>query len=211
MCQSVTAVIAAAGMSRRMGAFKPLLPFRGATVIEWTVRTALSWGAQRIFLVLGHRGAELARRFQAQAEVTPVFNPAYRTGDMFSSVWLGLDQAVLYGGAVFLMPGDVPAVDRRTGLRLRTELAKPGTLWVRPIWRGRGGHPVLLSPAAAIQVLRYQGPDGLRGALRSLPEPPGEIPGGPEIHMDLDTPEDYRLLRQREGEGENATVWNEAT
>ncbi len=209
MARHVSAVIAAAGLSSRMGAFKPLLPFRGATVAEWAVRSAQAWGARQIYLVLGFRGQEIARRFQGQATVIPVWNLKYRESDMFLSIRLGLERAAPLGGSVFLLPGDLPAVDEQTGRRLLEALERTEALWGRPVWQGRGGHPVLLSSQAAALVRNYQGPDGLRGALRSLPEPPLEVPGGPEIRMDLDTPEDYQALRQREGDKQYAAVRNE--
>ena len=202
------AVIAAAGLSSRMGAFKPLLPFRGKTVVECTVDSALSWGAELVLLVVGHRGAEIAERFSGNSGVEVLFNRDYAESDMFTSMRIGLAFAEKADKAVFLLPGDIPAVGQKTGMKLYTGLQKNRALWARPVYQGRGGHPVLLSPLAVRLVMHYAGKDGLRGALRSLPEPPLELSAGPQIHMDLDTPENYEMLRYWEGENCDAAIWN---
>ncbi|MGB8510146.1 MAG: NTP transferase domain-containing protein, partial [Pyrinomonadaceae bacterium] len=56
---AVAAIILAAGRSRRMGAFKPLLPFGGRTVVEACIENLRAAGVAEIVVVLGHRAAEL--------------------------------------------------------------------------------------------------------------------------------------------------------
>lgn len=41
---------------------------------------------------------------------------------------------------------------------------------VTPSYRGKGGHPVLISNDAVEEILRYDGQEGLRGALRQMEE-----------------------------------------
>ncbi|RMI19354.1 MAG: hypothetical protein D6681_03025, partial [Calditrichaeota bacterium] len=51
----VTAIILAAGFSRRMkGTNKLLLPFRGKTVLETTVETVLEIPFREVVVVTGH-------------------------------------------------------------------------------------------------------------------------------------------------------------
>ena len=59
----ICALILAAGLSRRMGEFKPLLPLGGTTVIENTVEAALSGGAESTVVVTGYRGDEAVKAF----------------------------------------------------------------------------------------------------------------------------------------------------
>ncbi|MGH9945077.1 MAG: nucleotidyltransferase family protein, partial [Pyrinomonadaceae bacterium] len=58
----LSAVLLAAGRSRRMGAFKPLLPFGDRTVAEVCVDNLRAAGVAEIVVVLGHRAAELQAR-----------------------------------------------------------------------------------------------------------------------------------------------------
>lgn len=55
----VNGLILAAGLSRRMGEFKPLMRFGGKTLIECTVESMLCAGVSQVVLVLGYRGEEI--------------------------------------------------------------------------------------------------------------------------------------------------------
>ncbi|HEX5834800.1 MAG TPA: NTP transferase domain-containing protein, partial [Pyrinomonadaceae bacterium] len=60
----VAAVILAAGRSKRMGAFKPLLPFGAQTVIESCIDYLRKGGIETIIVVVGHRAEELQNRLR---------------------------------------------------------------------------------------------------------------------------------------------------
>ncbi|MFT4005758.1 MAG: NTP transferase domain-containing protein [Lacrimispora sp.] len=52
---SVCGLILAAGLSSRMGDFKPLMPFKGKALIESTIDSMLAAGVKQIVIVLGYR------------------------------------------------------------------------------------------------------------------------------------------------------------
>ncbi len=196
----VAGVVAAAGLSSRMGDFKPLLPFRGKTLIESSVQTLRDGGAGRIFLITGHRAESVETLFSGEKDVVCLRNPEYRESDMFASVKIGLRQAGDFRWVLFL-PGDVPAAAPSICRVLRERAEKEGRMWARPYRDGRGQHPLLLSKEAVRQILTYAGDGGLRGALHSLPEPPMEIPvRDPGCGIDVDTREQYRALLRYERE-----------
>ncbi|HSD47536.1 MAG TPA: NTP transferase domain-containing protein, partial [Pyrinomonadaceae bacterium] len=58
----VAAVLLAAGQSKRMGAFKPLLPFGNQTVIESCINYLHGGGVETIVVVVGHRSPEVLKR-----------------------------------------------------------------------------------------------------------------------------------------------------
>lgn len=187
-------VVAAAGLSSRMGAFKPLLPYEGATVIESTVELLRKSGVDHIFVVVGHNGHEVKALFDGVQDVTCIENPDYHNGDMFSSVRLGLCAAQEYD-CVFFLPGDMPAVEDSLCRALWQLALKKNALWGRPTREGRGQHPVFLTRAAVREVLTYSGDGGLRGALRTLSQPPLEMPVESQgCAIDIDTPDEYRFL-----------------
>ena len=53
--QNLSSLILAAGLSSRMENFKPLMPFRGKTLIENTIDSVLSGGAQTAVVVSGFK------------------------------------------------------------------------------------------------------------------------------------------------------------
>src|SRR5438128_3767246 len=55
-----TAIVLAAGESRRMGTLKPLLPFGSVSVIGQVVRSLQACPIDNVLVVVGHRGAEIA-------------------------------------------------------------------------------------------------------------------------------------------------------
>lgn len=199
MPKHINALVPAAGLSSRMGAFKPLLPLRGKTVIENTVDTLLRAGAEQIVVVLGHRGAELESLLQNRypGKIIPVYNPDPAGSDMLASVKLGL-AAMPNCDAFFLLPGDMPAVSDSTCAAVRSGMP-PETDWaVFPVTAGQRGHPPLIGSSLIPKILNYDGPDGLRGfwqicgnRIRSVPV---EDDG---CHADLDTPQQYDAFLKR--------------
>lgn len=190
----IAGVVAAAGLSSRMGAFKPLLPYEGATVIEATAELLRKSGADRVFVVVGHNGGKITPLFENKPWVTCVENPVYGESDMFSSVRIGLEAAKDFD-YVFFLPGDMPAVEDSVCKALLKLLRDEGGLWGRPTREGKGQHPVLLTRLAVEHVLGYCGGGGLRGALRSLPQAPLEMPvESLGCTIDIDTPDEYHFL-----------------
>ena len=189
----ISALILAAGRSRRMGAFKPLLPLRGRTVIECTVESALQGGAERAVVVTGNRAGDveavLSRSFPDR--VRTVRNEEWARTDMLRSVQLG---AAALGDcdAFFLLPGDMPFVDPATFAALLEEQKKAPAPVLFPVRNGRRGHPPLIDAALIPAILNYHGADGLRGLWKQYEADIRTIPAEDAgIFTDLDTPEDY--------------------
>ena len=215
------AVVPAAGLSSRMGSFKPLLDLGGKPLICHTLDSLRAGGAERIFVVTGHRAEDLEDAVAAP-DVRFVRNPDYAQTGMLESVQAGLKslQAEPFD-CVFILPGDVPLVSRKTMEALKagmceltavsaTDLSndRQSPKALRPSYRGRAGHPVLLNRPMAEALLQYRGPDGLRGFLRQQTRElkgasRGDLHGtvrvietsDPGILADADTPEDFLALR----------------
>lgn len=83
----IECVMLAAGLSSRMGDWKMMLPWGAGTLLDSALRSAFSL-CDRVILVTGHRGDELARYYRGQPAITLVHNPDYASG-MFSSVKCG--------------------------------------------------------------------------------------------------------------------------
>src|SRR5688572_16657334 len=71
----IVAILLAAGQSRRMGAFKPLLPFGNTTVVRSCINNLRAGGVQNIVVVTGHRAAELKASLADLSLLQFVVNP----------------------------------------------------------------------------------------------------------------------------------------
>jgi len=84
----VSAILLAAGESKRMGELKLLLPFGTSTIIEKSIDTLLSSGVNEVIVVTGYKAEEVIKRI-AGKEVKIAVNPHYRQG-MSTSITAGV-------------------------------------------------------------------------------------------------------------------------
>jgi len=177
-------LVPAAGRSERMGGWKPVMPFRGSTIVETVVANALG-SCARVVLVTGYRGVELAELFRREPRVLAVDNPDWPLG-MFSSIQCGI--ALVRTSRFFVTPGDMPWIlpDVYEAL-LR---GAPADVVV-PVFDGSRGHPVLFhervkdDALAADPAAATMREIASRFAVRELAWKDGSI------LRDIDTMEDY--------------------
>ena len=139
-------LLLAAGLSRRMGTQKLLLPFgpgKNGTVLEAVIRNLRAAGLAPILCVL----SEATRRgLPPQGEdVTVRINPAPERG-YASSLAIGLDALAEWGENPFcLMLGDLPTARPDDMARLRLAFGRRGEGYtaLAPCRGGRFGHPIL--------------------------------------------------------------------
>ena len=191
---NVCAVIAAAGLSSRMGAFKPLLPFNGRPAIVRLLETMQSAGVNQTILVTGFRHDELEKACWGIPSLTLIQNTSFANTQMFDSARLGFSAVPTACDRILFTPADIPLVARSTV----HWLARTSAPLVFPSYRRRRGHPISLHAALLPSVLRYNGPGGLKGALSSLPVQPAYLTvTDPFVRMEMDTPDDYDALLRR--------------
>jgi len=187
----LAAVVPAAGYSRRMGAFKPLLPFDSTTVIERAIATIHDAGIETIRVVVGWQADRLIPVLE-RSGVPWVMNERFEEG-MYSSVQMGVRSLPAGVAAFFLLPGDMPLVRSATLTRLIAEWdARPGGI-LYPCHEGRRGHPPVIATAYIPTILGEAPPGGLRELLARHVEDARDIEvADPGILVDLDTPDEYQ-------------------
>lgn len=190
------ALLTAAGLSSRMGRFKPMLPLGRDTILRRGVKTLLSAGCDPVVVVVGHRAAELEAHL-SDLPVDCIYNPEYASSDMFASVKLGLRRLDGRCERLLFTPADVCLYGEET---VRA-LMRSGERLCCPCHGGRRGHPVLIDCALIPRILAYGGESGLAGALESLGRVCELEVEEPEILLDADTPEQYQALLERERAG----------
>lgn len=120
-------LILAAGLSSRMGFYKPLADINGKKMIAWTIDSMFLGGVSDIVVVTGHKHEELEGFLGEQypSHVTTVYNPDYANGKMFSSVKSGLKD-LKPADAFYLLLADMPAVSADTFQVLQNRMLQTG-------------------------------------------------------------------------------------
>jgi molybdenum cofactor cytidylyltransferase len=190
----VAAILLAAGQSRRMGAFKPLLPFGNKTVIECCIDYLQHGGAETIVVVLGHRADEVRRQLAGRDMIFAV-NPDPNS-EMGASIAAGVGQLPQSCQAVLIALCDHPAVPAAVVSKL-IETWKTGARLVIPTWQERGGHPVLVDLSFRSELFDLSSTGGLRALFKAHKNGVERLPvDSPFVARDMDTWDDYRALHE---------------
>jgi molybdenum cofactor cytidylyltransferase len=189
---SVTAILLAAGQSRRMGAFKPLLPFGNTTVIESCLKYLTTGGVDSVVVVVGYRDDDIREQLSSYSVLFAV-NPDPRS-EMAASIAAGVRQLPDSAAAVLISLADYPAIPPRVIASILSEWSK-GYRLVKPTWQGRGGHPVLVDLSFRADLLELEPATGLKGLFEHHKNEVRRIEvDSPYVARDLDTWDDYERL-----------------
>ena len=209
----IQGVLLAAGFSRRMGKFKPLLLYQGQPFVV-QVLTKMLTVCQRVVVVTGHRSEEVVATLDAhfRASETPaegepgtaafttylsrvhfVLNPDYATG-MFSSLQTGLRRLPQQGEWVLYHFVDQPHLPPPFYREFVAQI-EAGYQWIQPAYQGRRGHPLLLHQNLVQRILALTPYDYLRklDQDRTVAKKIWECPY-PQVGEDFDRPEDVAPL-----------------
>lgn len=166
--ESITgAVITAAGAGARNGGSSALQEVKGMSLVKHIVVSFQRAGIKEIVLVTGDQDEQLKKELKGFG-ITFLHNKESRHTEMLDSVKMGLLYLKERCSRVLICPVDVPFFKMETVERLLEKQA----LAVIPSYDQKGGHPILVDQALFSRILTYQGKDGLRGVLRSLPQKP---------------------------------------
>jgi molybdenum cofactor cytidylyltransferase len=190
------AVVPAAGASRRMGASKLLLPWRGKTIIEHVLD---AWSAGRVdHVVVVVRAGDQAlvdaiRRCKVEAAFA---DPPPE--EMKDSVAIGLEFArrMFAPGPQdvwLLAPADMPRLSPVVIDRLLAEHDPRSPQILVPRAGERNGHPVLFPWDLAREVSKLTAIEGINVLRQRFPWRAVPIDDS-AVFDDLDTPEDYQNL-----------------
>jgi len=188
----ISAIILAAGQSKRMGQPKMLLPWGKLTVIEHVIITFLNAGIEDIVIVTG--GArELVEETTAPYPVRRIYNNDYANGEMLSSLQHGLRTMPPQAQAALVGLGDQPQVQERSVRSVHEAYWENKSRLVIPSFQRRRGHPWLVARPLWEELLQMKPPESPRDFLNRHA---GEIHyvevDTPSVLADLDTPDDYQ-------------------
>ncbi|MBE0663901.1 MAG: NTP transferase domain-containing protein [Bacteroidales bacterium] len=156
--KTTSVLLLAAGFSERMGQEKFALEFTpGVSFLEHIVHQYHQFGCGKIVVVVNPRGEKIIKQnlFQFPGKVEVVVN-AYPERGRFASVKTGL-MSLQNEDFVFLQNIDNPdiSVDWLTAL-----LDHVGnTDYTYPVFRGKGGHPVLIRKMIVHEIINEKADD----------------------------------------------------
>lgn len=184
------AVIVAAGLSSRMKAFKPSLPFGDSNVANYTVTKLLKVGISPITIVTGHKSDTLKDCISYEG-IRFVKNENYNSTEMFDSVILGVEDIKDMCDRILIMPMDVPAILTST----LEKVLRVDAGMIRTTYKGKPGHPIVIDSGFAGTLKDYKGDDGLRGAMECSDISITNIEvDDAAVQLDMDTPDEYHDL-----------------
>lgn len=194
----VSAILTAAGESTRMGRPKPLLEWRGTTLVDYQVHSLLDGGASEVVVVLGHRGREV-QPYICASGASVMMNPDYRKGKT-TSVKAGLRGIGPAADDILLLAVDQPRTDAivRAVIDAHT---KANALITSPRYQGHGGHPLVFSASLKGELERIsEDRQGIREVFQAHRHEVNEVEiDDPMIRLDLNTPEEYEQALERYG------------
>lgn len=191
----ISAIIPAAGESKRMGRPKMSLPWGNETVLTRVVSIFKNAGVEDIVVVTG--GArEQVERLLANIEVRTIHNEDHARGGMLSSVQCGMRTLGRQTQAALIGLGDQPQVRERTVRMVCDAFLETKSNIVVPSFQMRRGHPWLVARPLWEQVLEMKPPQSLRDFLSARRAEIHYVNvDDPNVLADLDTPEDYEKWR----------------
>jgi molybdenum cofactor cytidylyltransferase len=196
MDRQVSALLLAAGSSKRMGQPKQLLPLNEKPLIRHCIDTIILAGIWDVAVILGEDAAKIVTFLDALSPLPLKISFNKDPGsEMADSVRIGMRTINDTSSGVLICLCDHPLVSKET-LKSLINLHREGPQKIIiPVYHGKRGHPTLFSRTVIAEVFQgltlrdiiQKDPDRIR-----LVEVPDE-----GIILDLDTMEDYRKISGR--------------
>jgi molybdenum cofactor cytidylyltransferase len=196
----ISAILLAAGGSKRMGKPKLLLKWDKSSIIEKSVDTLLASKIDELIVVIGYKARTILRRLGAR-RLKAVINRHYRMG-MSTSIRRGLGQVSSKSEAILIALADQPFIETDLIDHLIDVYRRNPHGIVLPSYKGKRGHPVILNR------FRYQeemgnltGDVGCRPILNRHPEEILEVEVESEgVIADINSWDEYRATGLSEEE-----------
>lgn len=189
----ISAILLAAGESRRMGEFKQLLPYGEKSFVVTCVDNLLASRIDELIVVTGHREAEV-RQTLVDRNVKIVSNANYREG-MSASIKCGVQAVNETSEAILIALADQPQIGTAVINQVIKVYEKDHPLIVIPVYNNKRGHPIILAARLKAEILAITAEVGLKQVVRAhQTEVVYAGVADDAVLVDFDYPEDYRRL-----------------
>ena len=194
----ISAVILAAGESRRMGKQnKLLLPIGGEALLVKLVASVCASDVGQVLVVIGHE-AEKIRRELNEFPLNFVYNPNFSEG-MTTSIKYGIKEVSHECDGLLICLGDMPFINTSEINKLihayvKNRIKGEGLIVV-PVFKRQRGNPVLFSIEFRNDILEHKKESGCKEVIMKNSDSVMEIEMDDEkMLLDVDTMEDYQSV-----------------
>jgi molybdenum cofactor cytidylyltransferase len=189
----LTALVLAAGSSRRLGRPKQLLPYQGATLLGWVAGQAQACAElDDVLVVLGH-AADDVRASLALTRARFVQATDYAEG-CAASYRAGLASADPRAGGVMILLGDQPGVGTAEISAVATAWRAAGGDIVAARYHGVPSHPLIFSRRLFPELAALHGDKAAWKLLDRHPDLVRGVELGRPLPPDVDTLADYTAI-----------------
>ncbi|HEX9747751.1 MAG TPA: nucleotidyltransferase family protein [Methylomirabilota bacterium] len=198
----IAGVVLAAGLSRRMGQAKLLMPVGGRAIVRYAVESVLAGGVDSVWVVTGPDVEPIAAAL-AGLEVQIAVNPAPEEGQA-GSLRAGIAALPASVDAVLVALGDQPSLAPTIIPALLAARRTSPKLIVAPRYRDGQGNPVLFKREIFPELLRLTGDQGARPIIQKEPARVEWVELDLPMPPDVDTQDDYEKIRANLRAGNHA-------
>ena len=198
----IAAIVLAAGLSRRMGQAKLLMPVGGRAIVRYVVESVLAGGVDLVWVVTGP-DVEPIEAALAGLEAQIAVNPAPEEGQA-GSVRAGIAALPASVDAVLIALGDQPSLAPSIIPALLAARRTSPKLIVAPRYRDGQGNPVLFKREIFPELLRLTGDQGARPIIQKEPARVEWVELDLPMPPDVDTLDDYEKIRANLRAGNHA-------
>jgi molybdenum cofactor cytidylyltransferase len=202
----LSAILLAAGSSRRMGNInKLLLPYQGSSLLYHTAEQILASGIDELIIVTGHEHTAVTEALHPVTQtlrplpVTIAHNPNHEDG-MTTSIRTGI--RIARGDGFMICLSDMVLITPQEytllGNAFKEHYATDKSCIIQPAFNGEKGNPVIFSSAYRSAILQHPEKEGCREIVRAN-TPHRVLINMPTDHVlrDIDSPDEYQSLIHR--------------
>ncbi|MCP5062822.1 MAG: nucleotidyltransferase family protein, partial [Ignavibacteriae bacterium] len=192
----ITGLIISAGLSSRMGKFKPLILLEGKSFLE-NIVINLQPICKNILIVTGHNSEVINKHITEsehidQNKIQLIYNPNYEKG-MFTSLQTGLNYIDKNNWVLYHLV-DQPNLPKGFYKEFVEQVSNKVD-WIQPIFNNRKGHPIVFNSKVINSILDADSNKNLRivSSSNEYRKKYWEC-DYKEVLSDFDTPEDLENL-----------------
>jgi molybdenum cofactor cytidylyltransferase len=187
----ISAIVLAAGQSKRMGQPKMLLPWGNSTVLGRVIDVLEKADILDILVVTGADHSHI-RASIADRKIRIAYNKNFANDDLLSSIQCGIPLQLPEAQATLICLGDQPQVQERTVRLVCSAYHEAESRLVVPSYNMRRGHPWLVARDLWDELRAMKSPQTPRDFLNEHAKEIRYVSvDSASVVEDLDTPQDY--------------------